>query len=140
VAGALWYLRPELGPWPLLLALAPWGIRFVVTGRPTRRTAFDLPLLLFLATAAVSVWAAYDREAAWAKFWLIAGGVLVFYALANAEPIGDARAWLLALFGAGVAAFFLVTHDWATGPAKIEILVRLGQALQAPLPKVPGTQ
>ena len=40
VAGGLWYARPQLSPWPLVVALAPWGIRFVLTGRPTRRTAF----------------------------------------------------------------------------------------------------
>jgi putative inorganic carbon (hco3(-)) transporter len=137
-AGGLWYAFPEVGPWPLFLALTPWVVRGVLTGRPSRRTAFDLPLLFFLLTAGLGVWAAYDRPVAWAKFWTIVGGVFLFYALVNAEPLGRKRAWLLATFGAGVALYFLITHNWDTYPAKIEALTALGQALQAPLPEVAG--
>ncbi len=138
VAGGIWYVLPGAGPWPLLLALAPWAIRFVHTGQPTRRTAFDPPLLIFLITAGVAVWAAYDRAAAWPKFWQILGGVLLFYAFANAEPVPRVRVWLLALLGTGVAAYFLLTHDWDAYPAKIPALAALGRALQAPLPRLPG--
>jgi hypothetical protein len=138
VAGGLWYALPQIGPWPLILALAPWAARLVLLGRPTRGTPFDLPLLLFLLAAGAAVWSAYEREAAWNKFWLIVGGGLLYYALVNAEPIEDARAWLLACFGAGVALYFLATHDWDTYPAKIDALTRLGRALQAPLPALPG--
>jgi O-antigen ligase len=138
VAGGLWYAFAEIGPWPLILALAPWAFRLVRVGRPTRRTPLDLPLLLFLLTAGVGVWSAYDRQPAWSKFWLIVGGVLLYYALVNAEPIADARAWLLAFFGAGVALYFLATHDWDTYPAKFDALTRLGRALQVPLPTLPG--
>jgi tetratricopeptide (TPR) repeat protein len=138
IAGGLWYAFAEIGPWPLILALAPWALRLVRVGRPTRRTPFDLPLLLFLLTAGVGVWAAYDRQPAWSKFWLIVGGVLLYYALVNAEPIADARAWLLAFFGAGVALYFLATHDWDAYPAKIDALTHLGRALQSPLPALPG--
>jgi len=138
LAGALWYALPQVGPWPLLLGLAPWLARYALLGRLTRRTAFDLPLLIFLLTAALVVWSAYDRQAAWPKFWLIVGGVLLFYALVNAEPLGGVRGWLLAVFGAVVALYFLASHDWDAYPAKIEALTRLGRALQAPLPTVPG--
>jgi O-antigen ligase len=137
-AGALWYAFPQVGAWPLVLALAPWALRLALTGRLTERTAFDIPLVLFVLVAAVSVWSAYDRQMAWAKFWLIVGGVLLFYALVNAQSLGNVRVWLLALLGAGVAAYFLVTHDWQAQPAKIAAVTRLGQALQAPLPEIPG--
>jgi hypothetical protein len=138
VAAGAWYAFPQAGPWPLVVALAPWPARWVLAGRPTRRTPFDVPLLAFVLTAGVAVWAAYDREAAWAKFWLIVGGVLVFYALANAEELGEARGRLVALLGAGVALYFLATNDWGAQPAKVEALTRLGQALQGPLPALPG--
>ena len=118
--------------------LAPWLGRYILESRLTRRTPFDLPLLLFLLTAGVGVWSAYDRSAAWPKFWLIVCGLLLFYALANAEPIGEMRIWLLSLFGAGVAAYFLVSNDWDAYPAKIDVLTRLGHAVQAPLPPLPG--
>jgi hypothetical protein len=138
VAGASWYLLPGIGPWPLIVALVPWAIRFVVTGQPTERTPFDVPLLLFLFTAAVAVWAAYLPAAAWPKFWRITGGVILFYAFVNAWPVASVRVWLLALLGAGVAAYFLLMHDWDAYPAKIELVSRIGRALQAPLPVLPG--
>ncbi len=138
VAGGVWYAFSQAGPWPLALALIPWAARFVLVGRLTRRTPFDLLLLFFLVTAGIAVWASYGREAAWPKFWLIVGGVLLFYALVNAESIGGVRIGLLAFFGAGVALYFLATHNWDAYPAKIEALTRLGRALQAPLPALPG--
>jgi O-antigen ligase len=138
IAGATWYVFPQAGPWPLVLALAPWLVRLAVSRRLTRRTAFDLPSLLFLLTAGVAVWAAYDRQAAWSKFWLIVGGVLLFYALANAAPLADRRAWLPALFAGGIALYFLATNDWDTYPGKIQALERLGRAVQARLPSLPG--
>ncbi|MCL7454601.1 MAG: O-antigen ligase family protein [Anaerolineae bacterium] len=138
IAGALWYAMPQLGPWPLAIGLLPWAARLVLTGWPAPRTAFDLPLVLFLVTAGLGVWAAYDRGPAWPKFWLIVGGVLLFYAFAGSEPLGGLRGWLLASFSAGVALYFLVTHDWAGQPAKIEALSQVGRALQARLPLLPG--
>ncbi|MFN2291509.1 MAG: O-antigen ligase family protein [Anaerolineae bacterium] len=137
-AGALWYIFPEAGPWPLILALPPWLARLVWSGQLTRRTPFDLPLLLFLLTAGVGVWAAYDRTVAWRKFWLLLGAVLIFYALANAQALGEARSWLLAAFGAGVALYSLATQDWQAYEVKIQVLYRLGRALQAPLPSWSG--
>ena len=38
-------------------------------------TSFEIPLALFLITAAVSVWSAYNQEIAFGKFWLIVGGL-----------------------------------------------------------------
>lgn len=137
-AGAIWYAFPEAGPWPLVLVLAPWAVHAFFTRRLVQLSALDLPLWLFVATAALAVWAAYDRPAAWPKFWLIVGGAFLFYALSRAEPLGRVRAWLLAAFGGGVALYFLATHDWDVYPAKIEALTALGRSLQAPLPELPG--
>ncbi len=66
-----------------------------------KRTPLDFFLGLFLLTAAVGVWAAYDREAAWEKFWLIAGAVVIYYVLAG-QP--REKAWIAAgLLSAGAA-------------------------------------
>jgi len=136
LACGLWYATPQW--WPLLVALAPWVIRLAVTRRLTRRTAFDLAMVLFLLTAAVAVWAAFDRDAAFARFWLMVGGVLLFYALVNAEPAGNLRVWFLALLGAAVASHFVLTNDWELYPAKVDLVARLGRALQPSLPPLPG--
>jgi hypothetical protein len=139
LATVLWFALPRIGAWPLVLALLPWIIRFISTRRLTRRTPFDLPLALFLLTAALAVWAAYDREAAWSKFWLIVGAVLLFYAFVNAlaTPV-KIRVGLLAAFGVGLTLYFLATNDWHLWQAEFTSITRLGQSLQRFLPSVPG--
>ena len=153
IASALWYLLPGIGAWPLLIALAPWAARLVRTGRPFPLTGFEIPFLLFLLTAAAAVWSAPDREVAAAKFWLVVGAVLLFYAFvglgeeATRNKVqgtggevhgGELGAWLLAGFGAAVAVYFVATHDWDQFPVRIAALDRLGRALQEPLPALPG--
>ena len=127
MCGALWYVsRGALGAWPLAIGLLPAAGRLVRRQPIWPSTPFDGLLILFLFTAGVAVWAAYDRPAAWGKFWLIVGATLLFYALAR-QP--QAQRWRLAglwaLFGVGVAFYFLLTHDWQAIPAKIEAFNRL---------------
>ncbi len=147
VAAALWYLFPQLMAWPLLLGVVPWLLRLAHEGGWRWRTPFDWPLLLFLMSGMVGVWAAYDREMAWAKFWTIVAGVLLFYALAafslpGAPDVpqrgGIPTAWFLAFAGAGVSLYFLTTHDWDAFPTKYTTLSAIGRGLQGPLPELPG--
>ncbi|HEX7975056.1 MAG TPA: O-antigen ligase family protein [Anaerolineales bacterium] len=92
-----------------------------------RRAFFDLPLAVFLLTAAIAAWAAYDRQAAWAKLWPIIGAVVLFYGLAW---WGRPRLWqvagLLALFGSLLAVYFLLTYNWQAEPVKIDFVNRIG--------------
>lgn len=136
-AAGLFYLGTV--PWPLTLAIAliPWALRWLFTGRPTHRMPFDLPLVLFLAVSLVAVFVAFDPVAAAARFWLILGAVLLFYALANASGAPSLRLWLLALLGLAIALAFVFTHDWTTA-SKIGPLTRLGQAIQSALPPLPA--
>lgn len=103
-----------------------------------RRTGFDGLVVLFLLTAGMGVWTAYDGEAAWVKFWLLAAGVLVFYALAW-QPGENLKAvvWLGAGLNAALAAYFLLTHDWSFQPADIGLLNRLGLAWMKIRPALP---
>lgn len=138
-------LRPQLGPLPLVIALAPWVARWAVSGRPGYHSPFDWPLLVFLLTAGVSVWAAYDRQSALAKFWLIVGAVLLYYSFANwatgsGSRVLEKQAWLLALTGAMIAIYFLLTHDWEAYPNKIGMLSRLGRDFRSLLPALPVEQ
>lgn len=124
VAAALWYVsRGELGWLPILLALAPWAARVVAGYFPFRRTRLDALLLLFLVSAVVAAAVAPIPETAWPKFWLLVGALFLFYALAGqpAEHIWPIVLGL-GLFGALVALYFMLTHNWAELPAKIESL------------------
>ena len=139
LATGLWFALPQIGAWPLVVALFPWLLRFIWTGWLTQRTPFDLPLALFVLTAALAVWAAYDRDTAWAKFWLIVGAVLLFYAFANARatPV-MVRVGLITGFALGLSLYFLVTNDWTLWPAEFGSVTRLGQSLQRLLPPAQG--
>ncbi len=68
---------------------------------PFRRTPLNFFVALFLLTAAVGVWAAYDREVAWAKFWFLVVAVAIYYEMAS-QP--RERVWPTAgVLSAGVA-------------------------------------
>ncbi len=90
-------------------------------GRPERRkinikqflplrNPFNIPLAIFLLTAGAGVWAAYDRTAAWSKFWLIAAGVLLYYGIAAQS---QRNIWkvvgLLSICGAALAAYYFIS-------------------------------
>lgn len=137
-AGATWYISAgNVGPWPLLVALLPWAARAVSGQFPIPRTRFDPFIMIFIGAAAVGVWAAYDQPAAVGKFWLILGGVFIFYALASQRA---ANLWPLlsamAMFGGAVGLYFLLTHDWTLMPAKIDALNQLGLRLMSFRPAV----
>ena len=127
VCGVIWYTWPQVGKWLLLIALLPWFVRVFFGFFPFRRTTLDLVLVVFLVTAAIGLWATYDRTTGWAKFWIIIAAILLFYALAG-QP--RANLWLVAGllsgFGAILAGYFLLNYDWTVKPADINVLTRLG--------------
>jgi hypothetical protein len=104
VSGIIWFFWSQFGWQPLLIALLPWFLRLGAGQFPFKRTSFDLPLIIFLLTAAVGAWVSYDPPAAWAKFWLIVGSVLIYYALV-AQPGSNLPGiyGLLGVVGAAVA-------------------------------------
>ena len=139
----LWWMAAgwRAGFWPLVPALAPMLAR-QLAGRPLwRSTPLDVPLLLFLVTAAVGLWAAPDRQAAWTKFWLVVGALFLFYALARQPRI---NLWVaaagFAVMGALAAAYFLLTHNWQAFPVKFTLVNRVGEWWMAIRPPVSGPQ
>lgn len=103
-----------------------------------RTNFFDLGLAIFLCTAAVGVWAAYDRQAAWLKFAGIAGAILLYYLLAIQRRTHLWGVVLLAsLFGVMLAAYFLLAYDWQSQPAKIGLIYRFATAWMAIRPDLP---
>lgn len=92
---------------------------------------------LFLLTALVGVWAAYDRTGAWSRFGLIAGGLLVALGTAGAGQRGGERALgaiglASAVLAAAIGLHFLLAYDWMTTKhVKFATLQQLGLWLQA---------
>lgn len=151
-AGAIWYLFPGIGLWPLVVGLAPWllGLAHRRPGALRPATPLDLPLLLFLATSSVGLWATYERDVVraqmpfevavgWQKYGLILAAVLLCLALAR---LPDARAaWVvtagLAVAGAAAGVYYMLTQDFAAAPVKFALLNRIGIALQNSRPSLP---
>ena len=93
-SGVMWYLKPEWGAWLLLFPLLPWIIRMLAGRFPIKRTYFDLLLLVFLLSAGVGVWAAYNQQAALAKFWQIVASIFAVLCSggpAEKEPVDRVR-------------------------------------------------
>jgi O-Antigen ligase len=139
VSGFWWYSQPGIGGWPLFIALAPWALRLAVGRPPIKLTRLDALVIVFLLTALVGVWAAYDRAAAWDKWWVLVGAVVVYYALA-AQPAENLWlvAGLLGLLGAAIAVYSLLTYDWQAFPRHFAALDRVGIWWMSVRPAFPG--
>lgn len=137
-AAGLWYLRPTLGPWPLMLVALAGLLRWAQTGVWFPRSAFDGPLALFLLAAAAGASISIDRAAAWGgTIFIYLGAVTVYYAVlttpervklvmrrsAEASHRGGLRVeplrLLLLLLPSLAAAYFLLTTDWQAWQEKV---------------------
>src|SRR5919106_3483243 len=85
MSAAAWMLIPRFGIGFSLIALLPWLLRFLAGHLPFQRTPFDWLIAIFLITAWMGYWAAYDKTTAWIKVWLIVSAVLFYYVL-SAQP------------------------------------------------------
>ena len=104
---------------------------------PFKRTSFDWLIAIFLVTAWVGYWAAYDRTTAWSKFGLIILAALLYYAI-SAQP-KENLVWISAIFfglGVGVALYFFLTHDFVTAPRKLEFVNSIGRWVMGIRPQV----
>jgi len=136
-SGIMLYLWPALGALSLFLPLLPWCLRLISGKFPFQRTIFDWLILIFIITAAIGYWAAYDRNTALHKFWLILLAVLFYYALSHQprENLG----WISNIFlsiGVGVCIYFFLTHDFVALPRKLQVVNTIGRWIMQIRPQV----
>ena len=113
MSAAAWMLIPQYGIAFSLVAFLPWVLRFLAGRFPVQRTPFDWLIAIFLATAWISYWVAYDKPAAGIKFLLIVSAVLLYYAL-SAQPQQNlgALSFLSFCFASAIAIYFFLTYDF----------------------------
>ena len=113
MSATAWVLIPRLGIWFSLIVFLPWVLRFLAGHLPFQRTPFDWLIAIFLATAWISYWAAYDKSAAGIKFMLIVSAVLLYYAL-SAQPKQNLVfvSFLSFCFASAIAIYFFLTYDF----------------------------
>src|SRR5512133_2350236 len=136
-SGMILYMWTSVGGWSLILPLLPWCARFISGQLPFRQTTFDWLILIFVMTAAVGYWAAYDKKAALNKFWLILLAVLFYYALSRQpkENLGWISGIIFSI-GVGISIYFFLTHDFVTLPRKLQIVNHIGRWIMQVRPQV----
>ena len=114
MSAAAWMLIPRFGIAFSLVALLPWVFRFLAGYLPVPRTPLDLLIAMFLFTAWIGYWAAYDKSSAWIKVWLIVNAVLLYYAL-SAQPKQNFvfLSFLCFCFALALFLYFCLTYDFA---------------------------
>ena len=145
-AGALWYVKPTLGAWPLLLLGLAVTVRFLIgAAAPPRVGRLEIGLALFGASALLGAGLAYEPTAAWAKFWTLVGGLGLYIGVAwtpSRVRVGrrqvDPTRVMLALLPAALAIYFLLTNDWTRWSGKLPGLQPLVAWLAAWQPQLPG--
>ena len=103
------------------------------------RTPLDLPLLLFVVSALIGVWASYDPAASWRKFALIVAAVAIYYAIVatRAAPrLLEIFVWLFLIGCAALAVYFATQYDYA-GEGKFGPITQLGLWLNQVVPQLP---
>ncbi|MFV2044822.1 MAG: O-antigen ligase family protein [Anaerolineales bacterium] len=128
--------RPSTG---LVLALlaASFAARLIRTGRITRSTSIDIPLLLFLVSALVAFWVAADRTQATYRLLLILAAVGLFYSIVNSRPgplatFADAFVIVVAVAGIYLAS----QHSWIGAGARFAPIKPLGLLLNQVMPEL----
>jgi hypothetical protein len=146
LAAAIWFIRPTAGPWPLLLVALGALISASLLHQPWIWTPFDLPLLLFLASAGLGAGIAHTQGLAWPKFWEVVSSLVLFRALlllpARVRLSRQLRfspwRWLFGLLPALIALVFALTYDWQTWGGKMAWLDAVAQALSPYQVSLPG--
>jgi hypothetical protein len=93
----------------LTIAVIPLLIRWRVNRRPFVRTAFDVPILIFLASTLLGYFIAGDKTVAGGTMASTAASVLVYYGLTSNGKSGD-RYWLTV--GGIISVISLVFTVW----------------------------
>jgi tetratricopeptide (TPR) repeat protein len=124
---ALMMILPSASGWLFLISLLPSLVRLLTGALPNKTTPLDVPMALFLITACLGVWVSYNRNAAWAKFWLIAEAILLFYVISR-QPQHNLRvvAGLIIALEIFLVSWFLLAYDWKTSPIEFNMLNRVG--------------
>ena len=104
-----------------------------------RLTALDLPLTLFLLSAILGLWPAYDRSLCWAtRSALVAGFVMygVISRMATSRTRWRAIATVIVLTGVFLSLYFVTQYDHFGYPEKVEALERLGSFIGRITPSI----
>jgi hypothetical protein len=127
ISGIVWIIWPEIGWWPVLIALLPWVARLRFGYSPLRWNFINSLVFIYLLSAWVGSQVAYDPISAQIKFWFIVGSVFLYLAISK-QPQESKIIFAISLLviSVGVSAYFLLTHDFVNMPRRIQIINQIG--------------
>lgn len=129
--------RSNLVPLALgMLALAV-GVRIVQIRTRIFALPLHLPLILFLISAWIGVTVSFDAALSLRKFYLIVGGIALYYVIATTETLLAKKlvAWGVVALGVSIALFFVTQNDFSQESIKFELLNRIGVLLNRLTPQ-----
>jgi len=112
----------------IILICLPWFLRIALGKFPIHRTNFDIWVALFLLTAVVGIWVAYNQRYAIQKFLFILGAIVLFYAIAR-QPKRNLWIVIAGMGGIGglITAIFYLTQDLSRFPADLAFMNQINQ-------------
>ena len=134
LSGAVWVIKPEWGIWFILIVLLLLVSRVFFEG--LQFNALDWLVLVFVLTAWMGYWAAYDQATAWNKAWLIVIASLMYFSL-KWQPKQNLLHISVFLFcvGVGVSLYYFLTHDFIALPRKIAFVNEIGRWMMSIRPQ-----
>ncbi len=115
------------------------AVRSLRTRRFLPRTRAELPLAVFLASAALSTWVAYDRPLALLQFTRLLGTAVTFYTVVESSPaVRRLAAVAVVLASIGLGGYFILRHDFSADTGKFAAITAFGRWMNAALPALPG--
>jgi O-antigen ligase len=121
------------------LVAASWAARWLRTGSLTRATASDLPLVLFLVSALVGLWAAPNLGGGLVRLFLFIGAACLYYGVVNASGITLTVVCAgLSLLAAALGIYFATQNPWAAASAKFGVVHQAGVLLNQWVPDLGG--
>jgi O-antigen ligase len=119
-----------------LLGLS-WVARWARTGRLSRSTPIDVPILLFIISALIALWAAPNRLAGLVRLYLILAAVTLFYALVSSDLKSLRSFSSVFVAAAGFVGVFLASqYDWAGSSARFQLIKEIGTWLNHIIPNL----
>jgi hypothetical protein len=122
----------------LLLAVFPWLLRMGTRKVMFRSTSLDIPMALFVTVLLLGWGLSYSFAAAAGKFWVLVGGIFLYFAIAQQSR---RDLWLVAAAAGPVAAvltvYFLLAHDWRAWPAEIAVIDSVWRVIDWVRPSLP---
>jgi O-antigen ligase len=114
-----------------------WVARWARTGRFSRSTPIDVPILLFTISALIALWAAPNRLAGLVRLYLFLAAVTLFYTLVSSDLKSLKSFSCLFIALAGFIGVFLASqYDWAGSSARFQLIKEIGIWLNHVIPNL----